>query len=135
MQKWFISGLEQEKFPWGTWDIKVYLEGKSDQRQQRYIKNHAETIFKGSHWPKMEQFEHQKRIKSVRGAWVAQSVKHLTSAQVTISRFMSSSPASGSLLSPQSASDPLSVPFSLCPSPCLHTHPLSSFLKNKKIKH
>ena len=36
------------------------------------------------------------------GAWVAQSVKRLTLAQVMISWFMSSSPAWGSLLSAQS---------------------------------
>ena len=37
-----------------------------------------------------------------RGAWVAQSVKHLTSAQVTISQSVSSSPVSGSVLTAQS---------------------------------
>ena len=36
------------------------------------------------------------------GAWVAQSVKHPTSAQVMISRSVSSSPASGSVLPAQS---------------------------------
>ena len=36
--------------------------------------------------------------KMCRGAWVAQSVKRLTSAQVMISQFMSLSPASGSVL-------------------------------------
>ena len=36
------------------------------------------------------------------GAWVAQSVKHPTSAQVMISRFMSSSPVSGSVLTARS---------------------------------
>ena len=36
-----------------------------------------------------------------RGAWVAQSVKQLTSAQVMISRFVGSSPASGSVLTAQ----------------------------------
>ena len=35
---------------------------------------------------------------SSRGTWVAQSVKRLTSAQVMILRFVSSSPASGSVL-------------------------------------
>ena len=39
---------------------------------------------------------------AVRGAWVAQSVKRLTSAQVMISRSVSSSPASGSVLTAQS---------------------------------
>ena len=45
------------------------------------------------------------------GTWVAQSVKRPTWAQVTISWFVSSSPALGSLLSAQS---PLRI---LCPSP------------------
>ena len=36
------------------------------------------------------------------GAWVAQSVKRPTSAQVTISQSVSSSPASGSVLIAQS---------------------------------
>ena len=35
-------------------------------------------------------------------AWVAQPVKHPTSAQVMISRFVGSSPASGSVLTAQS---------------------------------
>ena len=57
------------------------------------------------------------------GAWVAQSVKRPTSAQVTISRFVGSSPASGSgltarSLEPDSDSVPLSLsdppPFMLC---------------------
>ena len=38
----------------------------------------------------------------MRGAWVAQSVKRPTSAQVTISRPVGSSPASGSGLMAQS---------------------------------
>ena len=41
------------------------------------------------------------------GTWVAQSVKHLTSAQVMISQFVSSSPVSGSVLTAQSL-DPTS---------------------------
>ena len=36
------------------------------------------------------------------GAWVAQSVKHLTLAQVMIWQFVGSSPASGSVLTAQS---------------------------------
>ena len=36
------------------------------------------------------------------GSWVAQSVKRLTSAQVMISRFVGSSPASGSVLTVRS---------------------------------
>ena len=52
-----------------------------------------------------------------RGTWVAQSVKQLTSAQVMISWFVSSSPALGSVLTAQtlepaldSVSPSLSVP-------------------------
>ena len=57
------------------------------------------------------------------GAWVAQSVEHLTLAQVIISQFVSSSPVSGSGLMAQSlepASDSVSPslsappPFMLC---------------------
>ena len=62
-----------------------------------------------------------------RGTLVTQSVKHLTSAQVTISQYVGSSPASGSMLtarSPEPASD--SVSPSLRPSP---THAL--FLSQK----
>ena len=37
----------------------------------------------------------------MRGAWVAQSVQHSTSAQVMILQFVNSSPASGSVLTAQ----------------------------------
>ena len=70
------------------------------------------------------------KSKPTQGTWVAQSVKWPTSAQVMISRSVSSSPASGSVLTAQSlepASD--SVSPSLCPSPA-HT-PSSLCLKNK----
>ena len=55
--------------------------------------------------------------KQCRGAWVALSVGHPTSAQVMILQLVSSSPASGSVLT--AASD--SGPPSLCPFP---THAL-----------
>ena len=45
------------------------------------------------------------KLKNIRGrwgAWVAQSVKRLISAQVTISQSVSSSPTSGSVLTTQS---------------------------------
>ena len=54
----------------------------------------------------------------VRGAWVAQLVNRPTSAQVMISRFVSSSPASGSVLIAQSlepASDSVPPPLSTPP--------------------
>ena len=53
------------------------------------------------------------------GTWMAQWVKHPTSAQVMISRFVSSSPTSGSVWTAQSlepASGYVSPPLSLCPS-------------------
>ena len=65
------------------------------------------------------------------GIWVAQSVEHPTSAQVMISRSVSSSPVSGSVLTAQSlepASD--SVCLSLCPSPA-RTLSLSKINKYK----
>ena len=72
--------------------------------------------------------------RKLRGAWVAQSAKHLTSAQVMISQSVGSS-ASGSVLTAQSlepASD--SVSSSLCPFPA-HTLSLSVSKINKcKIK-
>ena len=60
-----------------------------------------------------------------RGTWVAQLVKHLTSAQVMISQLVSSSPSLGSVLTAQSLE-----PASDCVSPSLSLSlPLS--LKNK----
>ena len=68
-----------------------------------------------------------------RGAWVAQSVKQRTSAQVMISRLVGSSPTSGSVLAAWSLLQflylpvSLHLPLSLCISP---THTLS-LSKNK----
>ena len=66
-----------------------------------------------------------------RGAWVAQSVGRPTSAQVMISRSVSSSPASGSVLTAQSlepALDSVCVSLSLL-LPCSHSvSPSLSFL-------
>ena len=53
-----------------------------------------------------------------RGVWVAQSVELPASAQVMISRFVSSSPTSGSVLtaqSPEPASDSVSPSLSALP--------------------
>ena len=68
------------------------------------------------------------KIKN-RGVWVAQLVRHLTLAQVMISQFMCSSPASGSVLTAQSlepALDSVSLPH-----PCLHSVSLSLSKTNK----
>ena len=76
----------------------------------------------------------------LRGAWVAQSVKRPTSAQVMISRSVSSSPASGSVLTAQSlepVSDSVSPslsdppPFMLCL--CLKINKRLKKIKKKKI--
>ena len=77
----------------------------------------------------LPQFEN----KTGRGAWVVQSVKRPTSAQVMISRSVSSSPASGSGLMAQSlepASDSVSPSLSAPARSCL----VSLCLKNKKNK-
>ena len=58
----------------------------------------------------------------VRGTWVAQSVKRLTSAQVMISQLVGSSPVSGSMLSVQSLE-----PASDSVSPSVSAHPLLVF--------
>ena len=66
------------------------------------------------------------------GAWVAQSVEHLTSAQAMISPFVGSSPTLGSVLTAQSLEpaldsvSPLSLPF-----PDLRSVSLSVFKINK----
>ena len=72
---------------------------------------------------------------SWRGTWVTQSVNRPTSARVMISRFVGSSPASGSVLTAWSlepASDSV-PPFSLCRSPTCALS-LSKINKCKKIK-
>ena len=43
-----------------------------------------------------------KKMEAYRGTWVAQLIKHLTSAQAMISQSVSSSPTSGSVLTAQS---------------------------------
>ena len=68
------------------------------------------------------------------GTWVAQSVERPTSAQVTISQFMSSSPASGSVLTAQSlepASDFVSLSL---PLPCSCALSLNLSLNKINIK-
>ena len=68
-----------------------------------------------------------------RDAWVAQSVKHPTLAQVMISRFMGSSPVLGSLLTArclEPASDSVSLSLSAPPLPMLSLS-LSLSVKNE----
>uniref|UniRef100_A0A8C9M2M8 REST corepressor 1 n=1 Tax=Panthera tigris altaica TaxID=74533 RepID=A0A8C9M2M8_PANTA len=68
--------------------------------------------------------------KSGRGAWVAQSVERPTSAQVTISRSVSSSPVSGSVLSAQSLE-----PVSDSVSPSLSDPPPFMLYQNGAVNH
>ena len=82
----------------------------------------------------MAQFNWQYNAKLAsmrfRDTWVVQSVKCLTSAQVMISKFMSSSPTSGSLLSVQSLLRILCPPRR--PYPCHLSLPL--FLSKINLK-
>ena len=66
---------------------------------------------------------------------MAQSAKRLTLAQVMISQLVSSSPASGSVLTAQSLEPALDSvsPLSLCPSPA-HALSLSVSKINENIK-
>ena len=68
-------------------------------------------------------------IRTVRGAWVAQSVERLTSAQITISQFLSLRPMLGSVLTARSlepALDSVSPSLSLpLPHSCSVTLSLS----------
>ena len=62
------------------------------------------------------------KMVNFRGAWVAQSVECLTSAQVMVPRFMASSPVLGSVLtaeSLESASESVSPSLSLSAPPPL----------------
>ena len=71
------------------------------------------------HWNKsVRTYKYETISTMFRGTWVAQLVKHPTSAQVMISQFVSSSPALGSVLTAQSlepTSDSVSPPFSTPP--------------------
>ena len=79
-----------------------------------------------------------KRYKGSRGTWVAQSVKPLTLAQVMTScesqALVSSSPASGSVLTAQSLGPASSLPLSLCPYSHSHSVSLSKINRNIKKK-
>ena len=69
-----------------------------------------------------------------RGAWVAQSVKHLTLAQIMISWFMSLSPVLGSLLTAQNLEPASDSVFPSLTAPPLLTLCLSVSLSKINIK-
>ena len=112
------------------------LLGKSTLLMSSYFKSQTrvatETYFSHGKGQKLEQAElkckSSFKVAWTWGAWVAQSVKRPTSAQVTISRSVSLSPESGSGLMARSlepVSDSVSPslsappPFMLCLSLCL----------------
>ena len=68
-----------------------------------------------------------------RGAWVAQSVKRPTSAQVMISRSVSSSPVSGSVLTVRSLEPALDSVSPSLSAPPAHDLSLSVSKINKNI--
>ena len=65
----------------------------------------------------------------LRGAWVAQSVEHLTPVRVMISQFMGSSPTSGFVLTAQSLE-----PASDSVSPSLFAPPLLMLMLSRSLK-
>ena len=75
------------------------------------------------------------KLKKKRGTWAAQSVKYPTLALVMTSRFVSSSPTSGSVLTAQSlqpASDSVSPFLSASPPLILCLSNMNTFLKDLK---
>ena len=116
------SEASPSSFIWGHWKIIWQTTQRQRNVKQWWGINAIYHVF---HWPRELEIHFCNVlwdsciIKASPGdAWVAQSVKRPTSAQVMISQFVSSSPASGSVLTAQSlepASD--SVSPSLCSSP------------------
>ena len=76
-----------------------------------YCKNWY-TYAKEWYWTHNLHHSQKSTQNGLRNVWVAQSVKHLTSAQVMISWFMSSNPTSSSLLSAQSLLQIFCLPLS-----------------------
>ena len=68
---------------------------QSEMSQTEKGKHHVISLTRGI-W-KHETHRHREQTDGHQGLWVAPSVGRPTSAQVTISRFVSSSPASGSV--------------------------------------
>ena len=102
--------------PWcGTWECPV---------NPRYQATHIISNNAAMQRKPCQSLVHMITNKSAKGRLGAQSVKPPTSAQVTISQFVSSSPASGSVLTAQSlepVSDAVSPFLSLTlphPPPC-----------------
>ena len=100
----------------------LFFKRERESRSGRRAEGEGKRIFSGLH---------AQGTWIAQGTCVAQSLEHPTSARVTISQFMSSSLASGSMLTAQSlepASDSVSPSLS---APPLLTHCLSLSLKSK----
>ena len=118
--------------------VILHFNGLQHQRQNegsflwwQRINSFSPGLFRSSNKTNWGTAQRSPRQHGPRGAWVAQSVVRLTPARVTISRSVSSSPASGSVLmarSPEPASDSVSPSLSL---PLTHSHSVSVSLKNK----
>ena len=98
------------------------------QRTPAFFTELEQTTLKFVWYQKRPQIVKVMLKKKSRSAWVAQSVKRLTSAQVMTLQSMGSSPASGSVLTAQSlepASDSFSLSLSLSLSAPLHSCSIS----------
>ena len=105
--------------PLNPYDHWIFEFQSQDERISFIMRQRCKTLMMvgGSRMPNSPIMLLRISLKNwLTGAWVAQSVKHPAWAQVMISQYMSSSPASGSLLSAQILlwilyphSDPLSV--------------------------
>ena len=73
-----------------------------------------------------------KNKPNISGTWVARSVERPTSAQVMISQFVGSSPASGSVMLTARSLEPASGSVSPLSPPLPRSHFVSLSLKNKK---
>ena len=114
-------------------DCQTPLPSKNSETEEPFS-NHNPSQKETKKWQKLSSREKLVSYKDCghsRGAWVAQSVKRLTSPQVMISRSVSWSPASDSVLTAQSL-EPVadSVSPSLWPSP-VHALSLSVSKINK----
>ena len=101
-------------------DQLMGLESTHKEGTSLWISMPAQLLISCVHflgWPSQMTTAGRLETTGIWGAWVAQLVQCPTSAQVMISRFGSSSPTQGSLLSPQSLFRILCAPLCLCPSP------------------
>ena len=106
------NSSSREKGGTGSWTKKVHARCSGPEYQTRcFVPSFVDS--KKSHNQIRDSENWLLKYVQIRGTWVAQSTECPTSAQVMISRFLSSSSTSGSLLSAQSLLRILSPLFSL----------------------